>query len=57
MSQPVYRRRHAAGYGFEQCAAALRTPKAASEVTIREPPSDVRTGCPSFRNRGKRAID
>lgn len=43
MSQPVYRRRNAAGFGFEQAAAATREPKAASKVTIREPPTDVRT--------------
>ncbi|KAH7367654.1 hypothetical protein B0T11DRAFT_56553 [Plectosphaerella cucumerina] len=41
MSQPVYRRRNAAGYGLEQCAAAIREPKAASDVKIRDVPTDL----------------
>ncbi|KAH6695036.1 hypothetical protein F5X68DRAFT_28040 [Plectosphaerella plurivora] len=41
MSQSVYRRRNAAGYGFEQCAAAIREPKAASDVKIRDVPTDL----------------
>lgn len=41
MSQSVYRRRNTAGYGFEQCAAAIREPKAASDVKIRDVPTDL----------------
>lgn len=41
MSQSVYRRRNAAGYGFEQCAAAIREPKAAADVKIQDVPTDL----------------